>query len=225
MGGVNPETRQILSDISEEEWRGHYRELVLFAYARCRRWLWRSGDRENLPEGHSPDSIVREAVARLYDGTRVWNHEQYPGPSPIPFLKSVVDSLIWALLSSAEHARVSTLDPGGLGPYDESHDQNFDRLEEGSGFHQSTPLAPDEKIYFEEVEERIRSAIADRRDLVELFDLLLEGLKPAEIAERIKADVKRVYVLRKTFDRRTADIQRELFGASVKAEGAMREGR
>lgn len=224
MGGVNPETRRILLDISEEEWRDHYRELVLFAYARCRRWLWRSGDRENLPEGHSPDSIVREAVARLYDGTRIWNHEQYPEPSPVPFLKSVVDSLIWALLSSAEHSSVSPLEPGGLKPYDESHGYDFDRLEEGAGFGQSVPLTPDEKIYFEEVEERIRSAIADRQDLVELFDLLLEGLKPAEIAKRFKSDVKRVYALRKTFDRRTADIQRELFGAGVKAGGVKREG-
>lgn len=225
MGGVDPETQQILSNISEEEWRVYYRVLVLFAHARCRRWLWRSGNRENLPEGHSPDSIVREAVTRLYDRTRVWNHEQYPGPSPVPFLKSVVDSLIWALLSSAEHAHVAQLEPGGCAPGNESIIQDFDRLEEGSGFRQSAPLAPDEKIYFEELEERIRSAIADRQDLVELFDLLLEGLKPSEIAERMNTNVKRVYALRKTFDRRTADIQRELFGAGAKAEGDKKEGR
>ncbi len=221
---MNPETRQLLSDISEEEWRGYYRGLVLFAHARCRRWLWRSGNRENLPEGHSPDSIVREAVTRLYDGTRVWNHEQYPGPSPVPFLKSVIDSLIWALLSGAEHARVAHLETGGSGSGDENHDQNFDRLENGSGFRQSAPLAPDEKIYFEEMEERVRSAISDRPDLVELYDLLSEGLKPAEIAGRMNTDVKRVYALRKTFDRRTADIQRELFGAGVKTEAAKKEG-
>lgn len=225
MGGVNPETRRILSDITDEEWRGHYRELVLFAYARCRRWLWRSGNRENLPEGHSPDSVVREAVTRLYDGTRIWNHEQYPGSNPVPFLKSVIDSLIWSLLSGAEHSRVAPLEPGRHWTGDESHEQGFDQLEEGRGIHQSATLALEDKIYFEEVEERIRSAIADRQDLLELFDFLSEGLKPAEIAERMNIDVKRVYVLRKTFDRRTADIQRELFGLGVKTEGAKNGGR
>jgi len=222
---VDPETQRILSDITEDEWRGYYRGLVLFAYARCRRWLWRSGDRENLPEGHSPDSIVREAVTRLYDGTRVWNHKQYPGTSPVPFLKSVIDSLIWALLSGAEHARVTPLRPAGIGLGDDGQEQSFDRLEEGAGIRQSAGQSPDERIYFEEIEERIRVAIADRQDLVELFDLLLEGLKPAEIAESMNIDVKRIYALRKTFDRRTADIQRELFGAGVKTESAKKEGR
>jgi hypothetical protein len=217
---VDLETRQVLSDISEEEWRAYYRELVLFAHARCRRWLWRSGNKENLPEGHSPDSIVREAVTRLYDGTRVWNHEQYPGPSPVPFLKSVIDSLIWSLLSSAEHLHSAQLELDVTASDVDSLDQDFDRLMEGEGFSQSATLTPDEKIYFDEMEEQIRSAIADRQDLIELFDLLLEGLKPAEMAERMKSDVKRVYALRKTFDRRTADIQREIFGAAVNAKGA-----
>ena len=143
--GVNPETQRILSEITEEQWRGYYRELVLFAYARCRRWLWRSSDRENLPEGHSPDSIVREAVTRLYDGTRIWNHEQYPGTSPVPFLKSVIDSLIWALLSGAEHARVGPLRQAGMELGNDGQEQSFDHLEEGAGLRQTGALSPDEK--------------------------------------------------------------------------------
>jgi transposase len=55
-------------------------------------------------------------------------------------------------------------------------------------------------------------AIADRPDLLEFFENLLEGLKPREISKRLNVDVKRVYALRKTFDRRTDEIQRELFG-------------
>src|SRR5262245_38697461 len=105
MGEVSPKTREILLGISEDEWRRFYRELVLYAYARCNRWLWHTGDKQNLPEGYSPESITQEAVMRLYDGTRAWNHTQYPGDSPVPFLKSVIDSLIWGLLSGAEHQR------------------------------------------------------------------------------------------------------------------------
>lgn len=221
---MNPETRQILSEITDDEWRGYYRELVLFAYARCRRWLWRSGNRENLPEGNSPDSIVREAVTRLYDGTRIWNHDQYPGTNPVPFLKSVVDSLIWALLSSAEHARVTQLVADGTGPRGDGLEQSFDCLEEGAGLRQSSELPPDEKIYLEEIEGQIRAAIADRQDLEEYYELLTEGLKPAEIAVRMGTAVKRVYALRKTFDRRTAEIQRELFGTVAMGERAAADG-
>jgi DNA-directed RNA polymerase specialized sigma24 family protein len=221
MGGPGPETREILLGITEEEWRRHYRELLIYAYARCRRWLWRTGGRENLPEGYSPEAVVQEAVARLYDGTRVWNHQQYPGGDPVPFLKAVIDSLIWALLSGAEHRRTVSLDEGSE---DGGRGGNVQGLEPGSAVRTSTALAPDDKIYLENVERRIRAAVADRPELVELFECLLEGLKPREIAGRMGTDVKRVYALRKTFDRRTAEIQREVFGTGL-AEGAKGDGR
>lgn len=223
MGGVSPETREILLGISEEEWRRRYRELVIYAYARCKRWLWHSSDRENLPEGYSPAAIAQEAIARLYDGTRVWNHEQYPGGDPVPFLKAVIDSLVWALLSGAEHRRTVPLEPAdAVGAGDQP--TTTQGVEGVADSHHSPTLSQDQKIYLDEVEHRIRAAIANRQDLVELFDHLLEGLKPAEIASRMNTDVKRVYALRKTFDRRTADIQRELFGMKPK-DGAKKEGR
>lgn len=224
MGGVSSETRLILRGISEDDWRRHYRELAVYARARCQRWVWRTGGRENLPEGYSPDAIAREAIARLYDGTRVWNHDQYPGGDPVPFLKAVIDSLIWGLLSGAEHKRTITLDEGNPDRA-EDQPQNFDGLEQGAGLYQASTLTPDDKIYLEEMEKRIRAAIADSRELVEFFEHLAEGLKPSEIAARMNTDVKRVYVLRKTFDRRTAEIQRELFGVAEQRQEAKKEGR
>jgi DNA-directed RNA polymerase specialized sigma24 family protein len=223
MGVISPETRQILLSISEDEWRRHYRELVIYAYARCRRWSWRTGNRENLPEGYSPEAIVQEAVARLYDGTRVWNHDQYPDRNPVPFLKAVVDSLVWALLSSAEHNRTVSLEQGHAAvPGDQA--QSFQGIEVEAGLHNSSPLSPDNHVYLKEVEQRIESVIADRQDLIQLFEHLRDGLKPNEIAERMGLDVKRIYALRKTFDRRTAEIQRELFGIR-RSEEAKKEGR
>ena len=215
---LSPKTRQILLSLSEDDWRGYYRELVLYAYARCSRWLWHTGDKQNLPEGYSPESITQEAVLRLYDGTRTWNHEQYPGNSPVPFLKAVIDSLIWALLSSAEHLRRSALGVGSNSQ--EPFDLDIDAEE---ALHHSPSLAPDRKLYLEDVEHRIRLAIADRPDLLEFFEYLLEGLKPREISKRLNVDVKRVYALRKTFDRRTDAIQRELFGRQLSGDAVGRD--
>lgn len=221
MSEVSSETRRILLSITEDEWRCLYRELVIYAYARCKRWLWHSSDKQNLPRGYSPETITQEAVARLYDGTRVWNHEQYTGDSPVSFLKGVIDSLIWALLSGSDHQRSVSLETDKAV---EAGTEIIQNAGSDAGLFHSPGLPPDEKIYLEEVERRIRIAIGDRSDLVELFEHLLEGLKPREISARMNVDVKHVYALRKTFDRRTAEIQSELFGMK-QMEGAMKEGR
>jgi len=219
MNALRPKTREILLSLSEEDWRGYYRELVLYAYARCSRWFWRTGDKQNLPKGYSPESITQEAVLRLYDGTRMWNHEQYPGNSPVAFLKAVIDSLIWALLSGADHVRRSASANQTSAGSNSQEPLHLD-IDADEGLLHSPSLAPDRKLYLEGVEHRIRLAIADRPDLVEFFEYLLDGLKPREISERLNVDVKRVYALRKTFDRRTGEIQRELFGREP-TEGAI----
>ena len=85
---MGPETLKILQKITLEQWSDYYNELVIYAEAKCKRWVWKTGNKENLPKGYSPESIAREAVARFYDGERVWNHEAYPGDNPVPFLKS-----------------------------------------------------------------------------------------------------------------------------------------
>ena len=223
MDEISPETRKILLSISDDEWRRHFRELVIYAYARCRRWLWRTGGKENLPEGYSPEAIAQEAIARLYDGTRAWNHDQHPGSDPVPFLKTVVDSLIWALLTGAEHRRAVPLEQGHASGVGDQEHYSQD-LEAGAGLYNSPALSPETQVYLEEVERRIRTAIADRKDLLHLLEHLLQGLKPSEIAARMNMDVGRIYALRKTFDRRTVEIQRELFGMK-RREGANKEGR
>jgi DNA-directed RNA polymerase specialized sigma24 family protein len=223
MNEISPETRKILLTIPDDEWRRYYRELVIYAYARCRRWVWRTGGRENLPEGYSPETITQEAIARLYDGTRVWDHDQHPGGNPVPFLKTVIDSLVWALLTGAEHKRTVPLEQGhasGEGDQ-EPHSQD---VEAGAGLYDSSAPSPETQMYLEEMGLRIRAAIADREDLLQLYEHLLQGLKSSEIAEQMNTDVSRIYVLRKTFDRRTAEIQHELFGMKRTKE-VNKEGR
>jgi hypothetical protein len=223
MSEVSAETRGILLKITEDEWRSYYRELVIYAYARCKRWLWHSRNTENLPMGYSPETITQEAVTRLFDGSRAWNHQLYSEDSPIPFLKGVIDSLIWALLSGADHQRTVPLETdNATGDGDQRGISQS--IDSEAGLSHSSNLPIEKKIYLEGVERRIRIAIGDRSDLIEFFEYLLEGLKPREISARMNTDVKHVYALRKTFDRRTAEIQSELFGMK-QIEGAMKEGR
>jgi hypothetical protein len=211
---MDPKTRRILEKITEEQWLDYYNELVIFAEARCRRWTWKAGSRENLPKGFSPESIAREAFRRLYDGDRMWNHDAYPGDNPVPFLKSVIRSIVSDLGRSKAHNTAASLE-------DESTSANADgetyqkevRAADGvRGFRPPAIDSPYKSTYFKEVNERIDAAIADRKDLVKLCAYLREGKKPAEIAVAMKKKVEDVYVLIRLFHRRTEDISKELFG-------------
>jgi hypothetical protein len=214
MGTMKPETLLILKKITPEQWSDYYNELVIYAEAKCRRWTWETGNKENMPKGFSPESIAREAVERFYDGIRVWNHEVYPGDNPVPFLKSVVRSLVSDLGRSKEHKKTASLEDESIGTSAEGESFNkevraSDRVQ---GFRSPPIDSPYKATYFKEVDERINAAIGDRKDLVELRGYLLEGKKPADIAAAMKRDVNDIYILIRLFRRRTEDISDELFG-------------
>ena len=211
---MDPETRRILRKITEEQWLTYYHELVLYAEARCRRWTWKPGNRENLPKGYSPESIAREAVRRLYDGDRVWNHHAYPGDNPVPFLKSVIRSLVSDLGRSKAHSTTASLEDVSTGASadGETYQKEVQAADGARGFRTPPTNSPYKSTYFKEVNERLDAAVADREDLVALLGHLREGKKPAEIAVSMDKNIKDVYVLIRLFNRRTEDINNELFG-------------
>ena len=214
MSAMKPETVRILQKITREQWVDYYNELVIFAEARCRRWRWETGNKDNLPKGFSPESIAREAVNRFYDGKRIWNHEVYPGENPVPFLKSVVRSIVSDLGRSKAHKTSASLEDEsvGISAEGEIFEKEVHASNSAPGFRSPPTDSPYKAAYFKEVNERIDAAIADREDLVELRGYLREGKKPAEIAAKMEKNIEDVYVLIRLFRRRTEDISNELFG-------------
>lgn len=213
MSEMNPETLRILEKITPGQWSDYYNELVIYAEAKCRRWMWETGNKENLPKGYSPESIAREAVARLYDDDRVWNHEIYPGDNPVPFLKSVIRSLVSDLGRSKAHKTAASLEDESVGTSakGESFKKEVRASESAPGFRSLPPASPYKSTYFKEVHERIAAAIADREDLVALHGYLREGMKPADIAPKMGKSAQDVYTLIRLFNRRTKDISDEVF--------------
>ena len=110
MKTVDPETAKLLHGYTEDEWLTWYNALVVIAKRECKKRYWRTGNDGHLPEGHSPETIVQEAIARLFDGTRQWNHLEYPGNSPIGILRATVESLVGDLVRSEEHKRLAYLE-------------------------------------------------------------------------------------------------------------------
>jgi hypothetical protein len=210
---MNPETIRILQKITREQWSDYYNELVIYAEAKCRRWRWKTGNKENLPKGYSPESIAREAVARFYDSDRIWNHDIYPGDNPVPFLKSVVRSLVSDLGRSNDHKAAASLEDESVGTSAEgqSFTKNVRASDSTPGFRPTSPPSPYKFTYYKEVNERIAAAIADREDLVKLHHYLREGMKPADIAPKMEKSVQDIYFLIRLFRRRTEAISNEVF--------------
>jgi DNA-directed RNA polymerase specialized sigma24 family protein len=214
MDEIDPVTKQILLGIAEEQWLAYYDELVIYAEMRCRRWMWRTGNRENLPRGFSPDAVASEAITRLYDGRRKWNHDSYPGNNPVPFLKGVVDSIVSAIGRSSAHKLTASLEDEktATGAEGESYEREVEAADGMPGFSPLAVLSPEQRAYFEEVDRRASEVIADRKDLVEYYRHACEGLSVPEIAAAMNIEVEAVRVLRRQFHRRTKQIQDELFG-------------
>jgi len=215
MKTVDPETARLLQGYTEDEWLTWYNALVVIAKRECKKRYWRTGNDGHLPEGHSPETIVQEAIARLFDGKRQWNHLEYPGNSPIGILRSTVESLVGDLVRSEEHKRLAYLESASDEYDDGDAEGRADRLVHRSSkndYQLSPP--PDEILYFRAAISRIREKIKDRPALLSYFDCLQRELKRSEIAADLEVSLDRVDELRKQFLARTEDIYSELFEKS-----------
>lgn len=191
---------------SKEDWARLYHLLVIHARVRCLELRWRKHDLQNLPRGHSPETIVNEAVCKFLDGDRDWNHEEYPGESPFWFLLGVIDSIIDGLIKCKEHlSEVSLEDECGATNGDgESYRQEFD-ANDCTAF--SSPIAdPEMYTFYQEIDSKIRERIAGDTALETLYGHLCAGRRPREIAEAMGLSREDVYHLIRRFLRRTGDI-------------------
>jgi hypothetical protein len=199
MEDVHPDTDQIIQNITQERWLEIFHQLTLHAESRCSKWQWQTG-RHNLPKGYSPETIVNEAIRRWLDGERIWNHDAYPGNSPLPFLKSVVDSIVYGLGHSSAHKTAASLE-------DESK-----ASDSGGDSYPSPASSPIDKIFEEQVRELVIEAIKDRPDVVTVFEHLWDHLTPAEIAKEMGIAADEVYAKIRFLRRRADEIKTKILG-------------
>src|SRR6266511_464793 len=125
----------------------------------------------------------------------IWNHDAYPGNSPLPFLKSVVDSIVYGLGHSSAHKTAASLE-------DESK-----ASDSGGDSYPSPASSPIDKIFEEQVRELVREAIKDRPDVVTVFEHLWDHLTPAEIAKEMGIAADEVYAKIRFLRRRADEIK------------------
>ena len=148
---MDDKTKEILSKMTQDQWDDYHNELVIYAEAKCNRWTWKTGDKENLPKGYSPETIATEAIKRLFRGTRNWNHEIYPGDNPVRFLKSVARSIVSEIGDSKAHKTAASLEKEGLKFNDNGANYEIEVPPEKiiSGFNPQREPTAYEKTYFE----------------------------------------------------------------------------
>jgi len=212
MEDVHPDTDQIIQNITEEQWLEYFHQLVLYAESRCHKWQWRTG-RHNLPKGYSPDAIAREAVRRLLDGERTWNQDAYPGNSPIPFLKGVIDSIVYRLGHSSAHKTAASLEEESIAVNSDgdSYTREIEAAQHAEGFRPPPSSSPEEKIFAEQIRGLVKEAVKDRPDVVMVLDHLCDELGPSEIAKEMGITAEEVYVKIRFLHRRAEKIATEIF--------------
>jgi len=213
MKEVAAETKRIIASINDEQWLAYYHELVIYAERKCRRLYWKTDGPHALPGGNTPETVVREAIKRLFEGRRTWNHDRYPGENPVLFLKSLIDSLVSDLVRGEEHKRTAFLEDERKRTSSEGETYEVPLsavADDIAGFRSTEPDNPEKEIFFREMLKRMHETIADRPDLVAYFGYSGDGYSPAEISVLMKLGIEKVYQLRKLLIARLTPLVEEL---------------
>ena len=159
--------------------------------AKVYRWWLRAAGA--LAKGETLDDIAATAVASLFGATDRSKWDSSAQPDPFEYLKSVVNSELWNLATSADNRK-------------------FDRKPEDHIVPTSdTPLSAllnaEEDVELKNQRDRFYShlidAISSDDDLLKLHDLIMnDGIeKPQELAPHLKMSVAEVNNLKKRFMR------------------------
>lgn len=103
-----------LESLEAADWARIIRELTLYAIWQARRYPWRSGSHNILPEGKTPGDIAVEAIEKVWNAERDWNPEKYP--NLLLHLKWIVRSDMGHLFKSTQHQKTIRFPEPGSGP-------------------------------------------------------------------------------------------------------------
>ncbi len=177
--------------------------LLSFALRRKRALYWRGVWDGHLPDGKGVADIVQEAITDVVHGKRAWNPEKHP--DLLQFMRSVVNSKISGLRTSAENMNVKLF----VATRDDDRDP-LETLPDGAGDNAS--------IQLQEQEDEARNS-----DIILLFfdfvasDKLVQGIvgctiegitKRAEIAASLKVKEQDITNAHKRLERYFKDFRK-----------------
>jgi hypothetical protein len=176
--------------------------LELISYARAliarKRWL----PRGELPHGYEAGALAVEAITRVVDGRRKWNPTAEP--DLLPYLKSVVKSILWELKPAARREEVEVAPVGKDGI-----DLTAEARTEDPGPLELLELG-EETASGERFKDQILSGFEEDEDKLVLMSIFEGRGKAAEIAADLGLPVEDVYRIKRKIKRR---LERLGYGA------------
>ena len=176
-----------LKDISDEEWLEIWKKLRTF----IRKKYWYLEKRLGL----DLDDIVQQAILDTLDGRRTWPPADKE-VEIVPFLCEVIRSIVSNNFAKAENNVLTW-------PSDHSsilEDRNRDD-------HQ--PQLPDEQAITKEFIEKVHETVGDEF-LMKVFEKLILGSKPKEIAEDLEVNIVDVRNAQKRLRRQIRKLRESL---------------
>lgn len=212
---VNREAYEVVSRISDDEWRKIALELGRYALNVSRSLRWRTRNPVELPGGETVTSIVSKAIEKLFSGEREWDPHKEPDLKK--HLRGVIDSLLNHLAESLDNTMVT------VAPEPDSAD--FPAWESGSQKRDPSVdwLVPPDRSPEAAVVQQEQAALEDRAlellidecaddpVLMSVLEAMMDGYeKPAEISEHKGIPVKEIYNAAKRMDRKLETVRRRL---------------
>lgn len=182
---VDAHTLDKLQAIPEKEWGYIYKQLVLYADLKLKRFGF-----EIRTEIDSVDaeSFATTAIEKLFDGSRAWDSTRFP--DILIHLKGIVKSLLSSHFKTSSKSIVSAQEDVG--------DQKDDTMDGGVNVEINGELkvfddSPEEIIIVAEKWKEIETSFGDDSDGFVIFSDWLDGNTPRDIASAYGFDIKDVY--------------------------------
>jgi RNA polymerase sigma factor (sigma-70 family) len=203
IGGSVPQEPNPLASISEDEWITTWKKLRLFAHTRYR-WV-------EHKSGVDVEDVIQKAIVDTIEGRRRWPHEK---TSLFFFLAQVVRSEISHRL--ARERKTISLDSFSKAADNESLDSESTAdsieilLRETSGLTDNRVEDAESRAISNELNKKLFDALARDEELVQILKLLVEGLRPIEIAETLGLSVEQIRAAQKRLRRRLLALREEM---------------
>lgn len=181
--------------LKTENWDEIAPRLIAHAKWKCASYSW-ARNQHDLPKGLQAADIAMQAIDKLISGERIWDKNNQP--NLLFFLKSVIDSLIWHLVSSSSHQNER---PSGFRskiPTDNDSDpQDYDFIIDTASSSDPTPenflLNKENQARFWEIKNFLYELASGDEEVGMILLCMEEGIiKPKEIAEQLGLDVAKV---------------------------------
>ncbi|MDQ3816272.1 MAG: hypothetical protein M3362_01110 [Acidobacteriota bacterium] len=216
------EARKVLEGMSSKEFDRLVLHLGRYTLRETNRLQWRTGSAVDLPGGETVESIVYQAIEKVWAGERNWNPEQNPDFKK--YLMDVIDSLVNHLFDSTDNKMFAT-EPvegsddrrvwdGASAKHERKHERSADWMARQSATPEDLML---EKEEAERRNQGIEVLLAESRgdeELTYVIQAMLDGYnKAGEIAKVTGIDIRDVYNVMKRLDRKVEAVRKQLQNA------------